>query len=191
MAICKFVNETYSSLEDLRNLLIYCADVNKNCICKYNAVFDCPAMHYYRIEHLALRWYYYHQFHKKQLTTLCYHYVLSFNLNYEYKELQQFNLSLFMYDLTKAAIFKDTNIFIAAHRRNDSLPQHLHIVVDSMQSLTGKGTFITMDTLKRTIGEMLSEYNIPLAGYSYRNITGKIRLDNRNANDLYDDLAFN
>lgn len=187
MAICKYVNKSYPTQKDFYNLLQYCMNSHKNARYNFKLICDCPLTQYNKILHMGMRWVYYHKYFHKSNRTFCYHYVLAFDLDNEYKQLKKISVDLLEYLIIQLPVFEDANVFISAHIRDDGIPLHFHILVDSINSRTGHCTYIDIEKFKCQIGELLADYSIAVAGYSYRNMVGIMKLGKCAPSDLYED----
>lgn len=181
MAYLKFVPNKYLTSNDVKALLNYCISPDRN------PYYTSSIAHnsYNEIEYYTFNFCYPHFYHHKQGKTICYHYVLSFDLNNEISRLEKLSLdSLFCYLGTMPEV-KGLNLFFSVHRTKYGLPKHIHILVSSTNPDSGKSAFINFECLKYQIGEILADFNIALAGYSYCTANGYINRGNYSPENLY------
>ena len=184
MALLKVTCREYATREDLERLFSYLIQNEKNPVVLSNLpIARIRGVH---VQELAAQWCYAHKVYQPDLSrTLCYHYVLAFDLfsDIEYEALKH-HYSRIASELSCLNILSGMYYFQSYHQNRGGIPMHLHIIVDSLYHNIGTSTFIRFDELKEELGETLAAYGIALAGYSYER-GGKIYKGNYSPRELY------
>lgn len=181
MAFIKFTNRSYITEQDFLQLLEYLVSDEKHPIAATTYNTNC----YSPLEYIAYRWKYMHSYHHVDNTTLCYHYVLSFDPDNEYRQLYKITPKRMLNCIRTLFSFKGIDLFISIHYLPRGFMEHVHIIVDSIHARTGKKTFINMDFLKEELGIFFSQYNIAFSGYSYMMPNNNLVLGNEPPHRLY------
>lgn len=180
MAFIKYSVKSYLTVQDFLNLLKYLVSEEKFPIVSTTY----PVNRYASLEYIAYRWNYMHMYHHAEDMTLCYHYVLSFDLDNEYRQLYNINPKQLLRQIRILSPFQGMDLFLAIHRSPRGYLKHVHIIVDSIHARTGKKTFINMDNLKEELGILFYPYNIAFSGYTYM-MNNRLLLGNEPPHRLY------
>lgn len=161
MAYFKYCNRKYTSPESFQTLINYLNNREKNPLLIFNNTLNTASP----LNFFVLDWCYQHLYNHSENRTFCYHYVLSFNLKHEFSIVKE-HQNIIMYNIYCSDFFKDKKKLICAHRTPNNIVKHLHIIIDSIDSVNGKAVFIPHDKLIQEIGEELKIYRMALEGYT-------------------------
>ncbi len=181
MAFIKYIPKQYLAMQDLLNLVTYITRQGTNAKVSTNLRIN----HYDPLQYIATRWTYPHLYHHKIEKTLCYHYVLSFDLDHEYHCLRNLPVESILNSIRNLSAFQNLFVFAGAHLMSSGIPEHIHIVVDSIHSPTGLTTFIDMEQVTEELGMFFAQYDIAFSGYSYKTIAGTLKSGNKTPSMLY------
>ena len=180
MAIFKYADRKYLTSKDLKNLIYYAANPQKCLTIHSNMLYqeDCSL--------IATQWLYFHTYHHKMNQNLALQYILTFDFKTESNLLSLFTLNDIAQSICKLNCFKDTNLFITLHKSTASQPEHFHIIVDTINKVSGNQVFIPHNNLTSQIGKILESHSIALAGYGgYINNTNVFQYGNLSPSLLY------
>lgn len=190
MAVFKVIPKEYKQFEDVKNLIHYLFDIRKEAggysdISAFYRIGQNPYnIQYY--EMFASQWCYAHKVYKPDANrTFCYHYVLAFdqNCSTEYNAVKD-HWKKILSILFQLSVFRNIHKLIVTHSNGLGVPDHIHIMIDSINYMTGTSTFFEYKNLKQEIGELLAMYGIALAGYSFER-NGNIFLGDYSPSELY------
>ena len=167
MALLTFTKKNYGSEQDFTNLINYLYNPMKFACASSNLLyFQYP-------EILCTKWLYFHRYFNQCDKNFAYHYILSFDTYHENIDALYTIIADDIVHSIHAAInqicpqkhnIQDCNVQCVVHR----LPRfHFHILIDTIDSQTGKRLFIVENKLKKILGEALLPYQYALCGYSY------------------------
>lgn len=173
MALVKVIPKAYKEYGDILNLINYLVDREKYAYGLTNIpfamrIFNDPSNEMYK-EVFTSQWCYAHKMYKPDADrTLCYHYVLAFDLSatVEYYALRDKDVEIVkgLYNLPS---FKKLHRCLVVHQNDRHITEHVHIMIDSIDHNTGQATFFDFKELKKEIGDVLYNYKVALAGYTY------------------------
>lgn len=181
MAFVKYSMRSYPTAQDLFQLLEYLVSEEKYPI----VLTPYPINHYAPLEYIALKWNYLHTYHHADQMTLCYHYVISFDLDHEYFQLRKIKPQRILAEIRTLFSFRGLDLFIAIHRSPNGCMEHVHIIVDSINARTGRKTFVDMKSLKEELGLFFSSFNIAFSGYSFMTCNHRLALGDEPPHRLY------
>lgn len=167
MALLAFTKKSYESEQDFERLIHYLFNPTKLACASSNLLY------YQYPEILYTQWNYCHHYFKQCEKNWAFHYILSFDTDHEnikstyaivaddivhsiYSHINQICL--------KKNDIQHCNVLCVVHK----LPRfHFHILIDTIDSHTGKRLFVYENSLKRILGKSLCLYQYALCGYSY------------------------
>lgn len=167
MAIVKIPNRVYLTPRDLLALVRYIIKPEKISFVHSN-------MLYYTEPHdiscnlITAQWLYNHQYFHQMNKTLAYHYILGFEPQKDTRKLSPLSILNIMQEICSLDCFSNINLLMGVHKTDISEFDHIHIIADTVNKVSGKRLFISREYLVDQFGCVLSHYQIPLIGYYHQ-----------------------
>lgn len=185
MALLTFTKRNYESEQDFERLIHYLYDPAKLACASSNLLY------YQYPEILCTQWCYCHHYFYQSEKNWAFHYILSFDTDHENIKstypIVADDIVYTIYSNTNQLCppkhkIQDCNVLCVVHR----LPRfHFHILIDTVDSQTGKRLFIFESKLKKILGKTLLPYHYALCGYSFY-ADGKLNYGNVPPHFLYE-----